>query len=200
MATAEYVWGGLSATDASTNAGQNSSATVPVQLASCFPADMFTDAFGQAFNTSPPLDATTGKLTTLLHVLLKAVACSHRLVFQNLLMEADPTVLSSSQDTWTALLDAAGLPAFTTSASPQLAGMLFELACTPTGHVLPPNRLLKFPMPASSEGLLPNGSGSGAEKHVLGGEEASDVARMRLAAGQALGQLACKFAASGMAA
>lgn len=114
-------------------------------------------------------------------------------------MEADPAVLSSSQDTWTALLDAAGLPAFTTSASPQLAGMLFELACIPTGHILPPNKLLKFPMPASSEGLLPNGSESGAEKHVLGGEEASDVARMRLAAGQALGQLACKFAVSGMA-
>ncbi len=160
---------------------------------------MFTDAVGQAFNISPPLDAPTRKSITLLHVVLKAVACSHRLVFQNLLMEADPTVLSSSQDTWTALLDAAGLPAFTTSASPQLAGMLFELACTPTGHVLPPNRLLKFPMPASSEGLLPNGSESGAEKHVLGGEEASDVARMRLAAGQALGQLACKLAASGMA-
>ena len=113
-------------------------------------------------------------------------------------MEADPTVLSSSQDTWTALLDAADLPAFTTAASPQLAGMLFELACTPTGHVLPPNRLLRFPMPASSNGLVPNGIES--EKHVLGGEEASDVARMRLAAGQALGQLACKFAVSGMAA
>ena len=113
-------------------------------------------------------------------------------------MEADPTVLSSSQDTWTALLDAADLPAFTTSASPQLAGMLFELACTPTGHFLPPNRLLKFPMPASSNGLVPNGSES--EKHVLGGEEASDVARLRLAAGQALGQLACKLATSGMSA
>ncbi len=115
-------------------------------------------------------------------------------------METDPTVLSSSQDTWTSLLDAAGSPALTTSASPQLAGMLFELACTPTGHVLPPNRLLRFPMPASSDGLVPNGSELGVEKHVLGGEEASDVAKMRLAAGQALGQLACKFAASGMAA
>jgi len=200
MATAEYVWGGLPATDASTSAVSKPFATVPGQIASFFPAIIFTDAFRQAFNTSPPLDAPTRDSTTLVHVLLKGVAFSHRLVFQNLLMETDATVLSSSQDTWTALLDAAGLPAFTTAASPQLAGMLFELACTPTGHVLPPNRLLRFPMPASSEGLLPNGSESGAEKHVLGGEEGADVAKMRLAAGQALGRLACKFAASGMAA
>ncbi|DBA67496.1 TPA: hypothetical protein ACH3X2_001776 [Trebouxia sp. C0005] len=144
----------------------------------------------QAFLTSHP--QAQAWLTT------PVLQAAFRLLFQNLLMEADPAVLSSSQDTWTALLDAAGLPAFTTSASPQLAGMLFELACIPTGHILPPNKLLKFPMPASSEGLLPNGSESGAEKHVLGGEEASDVARMRLAAGQALGQLACKFAVSGV--
>ncbi len=125
------------------------------------------------------------------------VSRTHRLVFQNLLMESDSTVLSNSQSAWTALLAAASSTNFPTAASPQLTSMLFDLACTPTGHVLAPKQLLKFPMPASSNGLLPPGSRPGAEKHMLGVEEGFDVARMRLAAAGALGQLACKFAALG---
>lgn len=51
MATAEYVWGGLPTTDASTSAVPKPFATVPGQIASCFPADILTDAFEQAFNS-----------------------------------------------------------------------------------------------------------------------------------------------------
>ena len=121
----------------------------------------------------------------------------YRLVFQNLLMESDPAVLSCSQGAWTALLSAASSANFATAASPQLTSMLFDLACTPTGHVLLPKCLLRFPMPASSDGLLPPGSRPGAVKHMLGVEDGFDVAKMCLAAAGALGQLACKFVASG---
>ena len=120
-------------------------------------------------------------------------------MFQNLLMEADPTILTTSQATWTALLAAVDSPTFTTSASPLLTSMLFDLSCIPTGHVLPPNKLLRFPMPASGDALLPAGSRPGQAKHVVGSGEGFDVAKMRLAAAQALGQMAYKFAASGNA-
>lgn len=122
----------------------------------------------------------------------------HRLIFQNLLMEANPAVLSSSQDAWTSLLAAAAPDTLTTAATPQLTSMLFNLACTPSGHVLPAKHLLRFSMPASSEALLPPSSRPAAGKHVVGGEEGFDTAKMRLAAAGALGQLACKFATSGM--
>lgn len=122
----------------------------------------------------------------------------HRLIFQNLLVEANPAVLSSSQNAWTSLLAAAAPHTLTAAASPQLTNLLFNLACTPTGHVLPPKHLLRFAMPASSDALLPPGSRPLAGKHVLGGEEGFDTAKMRLAAAGALGQLACKFATSGM--
>ena len=122
---------------------------------------------------------------------------ARRLVFQNLLLEADPAVLSSSQAAWGALLAAAPAPSITTAASPQLTTMLFDLACTPTGWVLPRKHLLSFPLPASSESLLPPGSRPGGGKQVLGGEEGFDVASMRLAVAGALGRLACKFAALG---
>ena len=113
-------------------------------------------------------------------------------------MEANPAVLSSSQNAWTSLLAAAAPHTLTAAASPQLTNLLFNLACTPTGHVLPPKHLLRFAMPASSDALLPPGSRPLAGKHVLGGEEGFDTAKMRLAAAGALGQLACKFATSGM--
>ena len=53
-------------------------------------------------------------------------------------------------------------------------------------------------MPASSDLLLPASSRPEAGKHVLGGEEGFDTAKMRLAAAGALGQLACKFAMLGV--
>lgn len=122
----------------------------------------------------------------------------HRLTFQNLLMEANPLVLSSSQDAWTSLLAAAAPHTLTAAASPQLTSLLFNLACTPTGHVLPPQHLLRFVMPANSDALLPPGSRPAAGQHVLGGEEGFNTANMRLAAAGALGQLACKLTTSGM--
>lgn len=114
-------------------------------------------------------------------------------------MEANLAVLSSSQDAWTSLLAAAAPHTLTDAASPQLTSLLFNLACTPTGHALPAKHLLRFAMPASSDALLPPGSRPTAGKHVLGGEEGFDSAKMRLAAAGALGQLACRFAPSGMA-
>ena len=135
--------------------------------------------------------------STAQHSVFLSFDTPYRLVFQNLLMESDPAVLSCSQDAWTALLSAASSANFATAASPQLTSMLFDLACTPTGHMLLPKCLLRFPMPASSDGLLPPGSRPGAIKHMLGVEEGFDVAKMRLAAAGALGQLACKFVASG---
>ena len=122
-----------------------------------------------------------------------------RLVFQNLLMESNASILSSSQDAWASLLASLAPDTLKTVASPQLTTTLFDLACTPSGCVLPSKHLLKFPMPASSDALLPAGSRPAAAKHIVGGEEGFDVAKMRLAAAQALGQLACKFAASGVA-
>lgn len=122
----------------------------------------------------------------------------HRLIFQNLLMEANPAVLSSSEAAWTSLLAAATPDTLRAAASPQLTSILFKLACTPSGHALPLKHLLKFAMPASSEALLPASSRPEAGKHVLGSEEGFDTAKMRLAAAGALGQLACKFAMSGM--
>ena len=47
MATSRYVWGGLSAADAGTGAAPKPVATAPGQIASCFPADIFTEASGQ---------------------------------------------------------------------------------------------------------------------------------------------------------
>lgn len=114
-------------------------------------------------------------------------------------MEANASILSASQGAWTSLLASVPPDTLNTVASPQLTTMLFDLACTPAGCVLPSKHLLKFPMPASSDALLPAGSRPGATKHIVGGEEGFDVAKMRLAAAQALGQLACKFATSGMA-
>ena len=112
-------------------------------------------------------------------------------------MEGNAAVLSSSQLAWSALLAAAPPTVLTAAISPQLTSMLFDLACTPAGYVLPPKHMLRFPMPASSDALLPAGSGLAAAKHVLGGEEGFDVANMRLAVAQALGQLGCKLATSG---
>lgn len=114
-------------------------------------------------------------------------------------MEANTAVLSSSQDAWISLLTAAAPDTFKTAALPHLTSVLFDLACTPTGHVLPAKYVVRFPMPASSDALLPAASRAGAGKHVLGSEEGFDVAKMRLAAAQALGQLACKFATLGKA-
>ena len=122
----------------------------------------------------------------------------HRLIFQNLLMEANPAVLSSSETAWTSLLAAAAPDTLKTAASPQLTATLFNLACAPTGHVLAAKDLLRFAMPAGSDALLPASSRPEAGKHVVGGEEGFDTAKMRLAAAGALGQLACKFAMSGV--
>lgn len=122
----------------------------------------------------------------------------HRLIFQNLLMEANPAVLSSSEIAWTSLLAAAPPDTLRIAASSHLTALLFSLACTPTGHVLPAKHLLRFAMPASSDALLPASSRPEAGKHVLGGEKGFDTAKMRLAAAGALGQLACKFAMSGV--
>ena len=123
----------------------------------------------------------------------------HRLVFQNLLLEADSVVVSSSQQAWALLLASAQNSTFLQAANPQLVQQLFNMACTPTGHVLNPKNMLSFPMAASSDGLLPSGTPSGPQKHTLGGEEGFDVARMRMAAAQALGQMANKFSPSGKA-
>ena len=134
-----------------------------------------------------------------MQVVADTLAGWRRLSFQNLLMEADPAVLSITQKAWTALLATATEPTFLQAATPQLTSKLFDLACTPTGHVLNPKHLLSFPMPASSDELLPAGGQAGAMKHVFGGEEGFDVARVRMAAAAALGRLASKFSASGKA-
>lgn len=113
-------------------------------------------------------------------------------------MEANPAVLSTSESAWTSLLSAAPPDTLRTAASPHLPALLFNLACTPTGGVLPPKHLLRFAMPASSDALLPASSRPEAGQHVVGGESGFDTAKMRLAAAGALGQLACKFAMSGV--
>ena len=128
-----------------------------------------------------------------------AEACSYcdRLVFQNLLLEADSIGVSSSQQAWALLLASAPNGTFLQAANPQLVEQLFKMACTPTGHVFNPKHVLDFPMAASSDGLLPPGTPTGAQKHTLGAEEGFDVASMRMAAAQALGQMANKFSAAG---
>ena len=117
-----------------------------------------------------------------------------RLLFQNLLMETDKAVLSTSATTLTSLLNAATASNVQAAVPPKLASTLFDLATIPTGQALPEQHILSFPMPGLEPegGLMPD-----ALQHSLGQEEGFDVAVMRLATAAALGQLAHKLSALG---
>ena len=113
-------------------------------------------------------------------------------MFQNLLTESDRAVLSTSQTAWTALLQAATRSNLQLAVPADLADVLFSLACTPTGMQLPQQHMLSFPMPAGGDDDIQSGA-----QQALGAEEGFDVASMRLAVAEALGQLAQTFSSLG---
>ncbi len=149
-----------------------------------------------------------------------------RLLFQNLLLERNAEVLAESQAAWrllvrsrpAELLRADLLAAGTADSSAPLdvLGVLWQLASTPSGRTLAPALMLAVPPPVGKSSnaslALPKRSAGAAEddavaaaagqhqqdSHVVGGDcDSGQVARMRLAAAQALGQLAHAFTLSG---
>ena len=112
----------------------------------------------------------------------------YRLVFQNLLLETDHAVRSTSKSAWTTLLHTATTSNLQLAVSPDLADALFSLACVPAGMQLPQQHLLIFPMPAEADGGM-----QASMQQLLGAEEGFNIAAMRLDVAGALGELAHKF-------
>ena len=113
-----------------------------------------------------------------------------RLLFQNLLLEENLKVLAATQLAWATLLRAAPPATLAASLPRETAAQLFQLASTPEGQAYDAGIMLHIPSPEQAF-MAEDGIGvPGLVPPVLGGEGQGDALRMRIAAAQAVGQLA----------
>ena len=113
-----------------------------------------------------------------------------RLFFQNLLLEENLKVLAATQSAWAALLRAAPPAILAASLPMEAAAQLFLLASTPEGQAYDAGIMLHIPSPEQASMAGDGIAVPGLVPPVLGGEGLGDVLGMRIAAAQALGQLA----------
>ena len=144
-----------------------------------------------------------------------------RLLFQSLLLERSAEVLAAAQQAWQLLVQRAEPSALAEALPVQPAlGALFQLAATPAHASLDASLMLTVPLPrkragssASKAALAGRGASSAQlaeqqqQQHerqrenlvVEGDNDAARTTRMRLAAAQALGQLAHALGSSAVA-
>ena len=113
-----------------------------------------------------------------------------RLLFQNLLLDASLKVLAATQSAWATLLRSAPPAILAESLPLEAAAQLFQLASTPEGQAYDAGIMLHIPSPEQASMAKDGSAVTGLVPPVLGGEGQEDVPRMRIAAAQAVGQLA----------